>query len=162
MYVCKSCGRVLDDDDLIDEAMYVSDYMGRCYEKEKNCPCGGTVTEAKRCAECGEYFDEDELYGGMCGECLHKEMTIDNALSAGDSAKEYVSINGFLAEYFEEGEIEEILIRELERRAEDDITIGTLSEAAESWCEDDIRYFSDWIKSKKGVQKNDKRQNRFY
>ena len=52
MYACDKCGRIFED--------YPAD----------GCSCGGEVTEAKRCLECGDLVSVNNIYDGYCKDCL--------------------------------------------------------------------------------------------
>lgn len=151
MYICDDCGAALDEDELRTERSYISDYMGGCYENITTCPCGGNIEEAERCDECGEYYKPEDLYDGVCIDCLREEMTVDNAIKCGadGGAREEVSVNGFLARLFTSEKIDEILIREVERLiSESDSNAIHIINQAEEWCGEDLSYFADWLKSR--------------
>lgn len=70
MYICKECGAIFDDPDEIVEV--VGEFWGQtAAETWWICPsCGDTYFKtAKMCLSCEEYFDEDDLNGGVCDEC---------------------------------------------------------------------------------------------
>lgn len=87
MYKCYDCGGLFDESKTEhDKVQYGEEYVdGPGYEV---CPfCGGNFEEAKRCAECGEYFI-DGNYKEFCDDCakeikqrflsvLHNEFTPD-------------------------------------------------------------------------------------
>lgn len=148
-YICDDCGSVLDEDDLRTERSYVSDYMGGCYEDYSVCHCGGSVSEASTCDICGEYFHDDDLYSGVCEDCLKDEMTVDNAIKAGADAKLEVEINGFLASCFTPEQIEELLIKALEEKIDSsDGAANAAIDKAEEWLSEDKSWFADWLKSR--------------
>ena len=151
MYICCDCGSVLDEDELHTERSYVSDYMGGSYEDTVSCPCGGEIVEAEKCSLCGEYYRPEDMQDDICIECIKSEMTVDNAIECGKdgSAREDVSINGFLASIFSKEKIDEILIRELERLIDssDECAMHVINKA-EEWCNGDVSYFADWLKSR--------------
>lgn len=151
MVICRDCGAVIGEDDLVVTKSYVSDYMGGCYESITSCPCGGSVEDAEKCDSCGEYFKKDELHSGICEECLHEEMTVDNAIACGadESAREEVSLNGFLVRLFTSEKIDEILIREVERLiSESDSSAVYIINQAEEWCNEDLSFFADWLRER--------------
>lgn len=152
MLICEDCGSVLHEDELKTERSYVSDYAGGCYEDYTCCPCGGSVTEAEQCEVCGEYFKPEDLHEGMCEDCLKQEMTVDNALRCGKdaSARQEVSVNGFLARCFDEEEIDALLLEALEMQINSsEANAVAIMDSAEEWCEEDIGYFAEWLKSRK-------------
>lgn len=98
---------------------------------------------------CGEYYKSEDLHDGVCIECLREEMTVDNALKCGadGSARDEVSINGFLAWLFTAEKIDEILTREVERLInKSDSNAVHIINQAEEWCGADLSYFADWLK----------------
>ena len=77
--------------------------------------------------------------------------TVDNAIECGKdgSARNDVSINGFLAMVFTHEKIDEILTRELERLiGESDANANHIIDLARVWCEEDVPYFADWLNSR--------------
>lgn len=75
-YICDKCGHVFDED----EAGVIYETVGEGvmrgpYPAENCCPeCGSTdFYEAQECAECGEWFFEDEMIETdnfwYCREC---------------------------------------------------------------------------------------------
>jgi len=150
MNICKKCGRVLQDSDLVLHKDYED---GVCYDSTVCCPCGSEdLVEAERCEECGEYFPADELYDGICKGCLKQEMTVDNALKCGEEggARQTISVNGFLASCFSEDEINRILEEKLQNLIDSSYASAMgIIDKAECWCEEDETYFADWLKSNK-------------
>lgn len=110
MYICNRCGDTTDEIESYTEmhgAEGTSNYGAITYDKP--CSCGGDFVEARRCQICEEYFDPDDLYDGICEECLKKATTEENAFKLGEECKESVEINGFLKSVFKAEEIEQIL-----------------------------------------------------
>jgi len=153
-YICKSCGAVVDEDELNTVRCKVSDYAGGCYQNFTECTCGGDYEEAKQCVECGEYFAEDEMSGEYCAECLKEHATVENAIASGNEATEKVSVNGFVAFVFSEEEINEILVGALEKK----INSGTagansIIDRARDFCFDDATWFAEWLEEKRREEK---------
>jgi uncharacterized protein CbrC (UPF0167 family) len=71
MFICDECRCFFDDPERVEERHpYGESYA---IEEYYCCPkCGGGFSEASICEECGEYFAEEELVGGLCPECLEK------------------------------------------------------------------------------------------
>ena len=113
-YKCDHCVREFEEPDIITEAHGITD--GSC-EKIGVCPyCKGYFEEMHKCEICGEYFTEDELSGGVCDECIYEKATdveFCYKLGAEENAQESVKINGFVASYFSEEQINEILINRI-------------------------------------------------
>ena len=153
-YICKSCGEVVDEDELNTVRCKVSDYAGGSYQTFTECTCGGDYEEAKQCAECGEYFAEDEMSGEYCTECLKEHATVENAIESGNEATEKVSVNGFVAFVFSEEEINEILVGALEKKI-DSGTAGAnaIIDKARDFCFDDATWFAEWLEEKRRDEK---------
>ena len=68
MFICKNCGEVFDEPKIYEEHHPYG--MGYAIEEFAVCPyCNDTsITEAKQCENCGEWFDEIED-DGLCDEC---------------------------------------------------------------------------------------------
>lgn len=118
-YECHNCGKRFEEPHIIEERHGLDTPP---YEKIAVCPyCKGYFEEMQECKICGEYFTDDELSGGVCDECLYEHSTdIDFCykLGAEEDAQENVKINGFIASYFSEEQINEILwnrIKEINR-----------------------------------------------
>lgn len=79
MYYCRNCGCIFDDD----EAKVVEErhgFQGGSAEEFMYCPnCDSDdFAEARQCEECGEWFSEDDLFGGaFCEECLDEMYQAD-------------------------------------------------------------------------------------
>ena len=98
-YKCRKCGKLIESE----EDLWLED-----------CPeCGGSMDYAFKCELCGEYHCHSKEYSceGVCEDCVEDEINVENALEYGsqEGETESVSINGFLAFYFSEDEINEIL-----------------------------------------------------
>lgn len=112
MFKCFSCGEVFSEEEV---AKRTEDY-GESFEE---CPCCGCAfDEAKQCAECGEYFLDYELVGGMCEDCREEikeqyRYDVDKCYEVGKSEEAEIKLNCFLSSTFSVEEIEEILLKEL-------------------------------------------------
>lgn len=152
MVICDNCGAVMSEDDLSEHRYWLSDYMGGTYESCCECShCGGDVSEAERCSLCGEYFRKDDLWSGICEDCLKSEMTVANAIDCGneESAKEDVAINGFLASVFSAEEINAILLKAFEERVDaSDANKNAAIDKAEEFIANDLSWFADWLEAR--------------
>lgn len=151
MVICEECGAVMKEDELVSQKSWLSDYRGGTYEEYDTCPCGGDVKEAVECKACGEYFDKEEMHGGYCEGCLKELMTVENAIECGKEidAREEVSVNGFLSAFFSIEEIEELMLKELERRmSKSDANKIRVINRAEEFCKEDESWFVDWLERK--------------
>lgn len=141
MYVCNRCGEVTDELESYTEmhgAEGTSNYGPITFDKE--CHCGGNFVEAKQCNLCGEWFDPDTLYDGICEDCLKKATTEENAYKLGEECKESVEINGFLKSVFDTDEIEQIL-----KNAYEDLPQYYKNRDATNYCLDDIEAFAETL-----------------
>lgn len=108
MFICQECGRRYED-----EIAQRLDF---------DCSrCGGLLEETKRCSECGEYFTEDELIGGVCEKCIDSyRHDVNGCINvAREMPKEEIKINPLLAYLFDEKDIEAILIERVKERMSD-------------------------------------------
>ena len=71
-FKCFECGHVFESG----EEMKFTEPHGEEYFA---CPiCGGAYEEAIECDHCGKCFHENDLYNGLCAECVADKMTADN------------------------------------------------------------------------------------
>lgn len=83
-YICLECGAAFESG----EERHWRESHG---EEMTGCPkCGGGFAEAVRCRVCYEAHLEDDLYNGVCEDCLLDSMTADT-----------------LADYLRDGKMEE-------------------------------------------------------
>ena len=105
---CTRCGQ-------INEEMNV-DYVDGGYEGEPHysCPyCGhDDWDEVFQCAECGEWFTEDELLEDLCRDCFDKAATVESVKEYGASYGTDVEVNSLYACAFTTAQINAILARE--------------------------------------------------
>lgn len=114
MYKCVDCGIVFENPESWLEDR--GEFWGvSCSERVYGCPkCRGDYEEAEKCGICEELFFLDELYGGVCKECLYSNSgDAELWLKIGNAQKNSIKINSFLSDMFTEGQIEEILTREM-------------------------------------------------
>ena len=127
-YICNRCGHVLEPKE-----------TSLSYDDMLTCGmCGSEdVEEAYRCEICDELHPESDIYAGdhkVCRHCLEKKRyDLDFCAKVGepdydpyDSRKERpafmadgseVVLNEFLAQYFTEQEINELMLSALKERA---------------------------------------------
>lgn len=142
MLICKDCGKVIADDELITHLESRGEFWGNnCFEEiVDKCECGGEFVEAKQCQMCGEWICEDDE--NVCDDCLQNNATYDNALKYGEENKESVELNGFLANVFTADEVNEILIRELDEAQQ----LSTkIYKEARWYCLNDKMCFIDFL-----------------
>lgn len=116
-YKCRDCEHIFDEGE---EAVW-QERLGE-YDKEMiGCPwChSNAYDETKQCEICGEDHLDDELFGGVCEECLDKarhDFKLCRKI-CGDEKWE-IKINALLASLFDEGDIEQILMEYIAKRCE--------------------------------------------
>lgn len=87
MFKCLDCGHLFEDGE---QARYTESH-GESYD---GCPlCGGAYEDTKPCTRCGSEHLEDDLYHGICLECLGKLMTVTNMIR-------YLEYAGLSADFF--------------------------------------------------------------
>lgn len=114
-YKCRDCEHIFDEGE---EAVW-QERLGE-YDKEMiGCPwCySNDYDETKQCEICGGEHLDDELFGGVCEECLDKARHNFNLCHkiCGDEKWE-IKINALLASLFDEGDIEQILMEYIAER----------------------------------------------
>ena len=112
MFKCLECGHVFSEYDLNTWEESRGEHFGiPCYEKMSGCPiCEGDYEETVQCAVCGSEHLEDELFGGVCSECIDEYRKDFNAcyeISIGETKE--IKINALLASLFDVSDIEQIL-----------------------------------------------------
>ena len=82
-YKCLDCGHIFEDGE---QAVWTEN-QGEChgtpaFEEFSGCPfCKGAYEETAGCKKCSGEFLEDELYHGLCEECLRDAVTYDDFLA---------------------------------------------------------------------------------
>ena len=112
MLKCLECGHVFSEYDLNTWEESRGEHFGiPCYEIMRGCPiCEGDYEETVQCAVCGSEHLEDELFGGVCSECIDEYRKDFNAcyeISIGETKE--IKINALLASLFDVSDIEQIL-----------------------------------------------------
>lgn len=112
MLKCLECGHVFSEYDLNTWEESRGEHFGiPCYEKMSGCPiCEGDYEETVQCAVCGSEHLEDELFGGVCSECIdeyRKDFNSCYEISIGETKE--IKINALLASLFDVSDIEQIL-----------------------------------------------------
>lgn len=95
-YKCKECGHIFEEN----EAKCYRENQGEChgaiaYETFTVCPCCGDTDfeEIKPCKKCGGEHLEEELFDGVCFECLEANFNSELGI-------EYIINNGDCLEHF--------------------------------------------------------------
>ena len=95
---CTSCNYVFDFDDrtVVKESHGFDD--GFC-ETFSCCPnCGGDWVDAVDCCQCGETFEEGELYSGWCEKCLRETINYDTFFEYCEANKDEQYLDIFVME----------------------------------------------------------------
>jgi hypothetical protein len=92
----------------------------------------------KPCKLCGNLIEDDDW--DLCESCRKKNETFENATDIGNSYREEVSINGFFKHCFSQQDIDDILYAKFKS-----LTDEEQKRLIESYCEDDMLYFVDWL-----------------
>lgn len=78
MYKCLECGHIFEDGEqnIIKEDHGLS---GGFYEEFACCPvCNGDFVEVFNCDKCNKVMEKDNLYDGLCLDCLEASATFSN------------------------------------------------------------------------------------
>ena len=143
MLKCLDCGHIFEkgEEDRWEEPR--GEFWGQpVTETVTGCPCcGGVYEETQPCSVCHSEQLKNDLYGGICKECLSKyENDLDICLKLGEVSKEDIEINSLLVTMFTQAEIEEILIREL-KEAEKTAPVD-----CSSFVYDDLDWFGETLR----------------
>ena len=92
-YKCLECGHIFEDGE---EWRWVEPHG----ERMTGCPiCGCAYDEAYQCDECGSYHLSDELYSGLCADCV-VEMATPRGL-ADYAESDILTAEEFYSYYFD-------------------------------------------------------------
>lgn len=110
-YICERCGRTLDGNE-----------TQLTYDDTMVCKiCGGEAIPAYRCEICEELVPEDEIDGFghyVCRSCIEaKRYDVDFCAKVGEASGTECVLNGFLADFFTESEINELMLAALKERS---------------------------------------------
>ena len=110
-YICERCGRTLEGNE-----------TQLSYDDTLTCRmCGGDAVPAYRCEICEELVPEDEIGGcdhKVCRSCIEKKRyDVDFCAKVGEASGTECVLNGFLADFFTESEINELMLAALKERA---------------------------------------------
>lgn len=159
-YKCCDCGHIFDDGEQRAVKEYHPEVDGTCYEEFFVCPvCGGGYEETIHCGICGGEFTKDELYCGVCEDCLSEAITYDNVLQY---LLDYHLLGEFMFDTWFKSSVPKIISEELEvtlqewflRLKANDLLCGTselLDKCREFVEEDDFSKadFADWVLERK-------------
>lgn len=139
LYMCKECGGLVAGPKEIKKEYELD---GRVVTiTETVCPhCGGELVDTCECEICGKVIPDDDT---ICPECKAKIATYDNACELGDHDKKTYEINGFIATFFDERDVEDILFDTVGRYHID------IEEEARKYFEADPTRYEDYYFFKK-------------
>lgn len=118
-YKCLRCGHIFEEGEQARWNESRGEYWGMpCSEEMTGCPlCKGEYEETKPCKICGAEHLDDELNGGVCGECIDEyRKNFNVCFEISTEEKEEIKINALLASLFDIGDIEQILKEYIESR----------------------------------------------
>ena len=120
-YKCLDCGHIFEDGEEAHWREGRGEFWGfSCSEEMTGCPlCHGDYKETTPCAVCGAEHLEDELFGGVCEECIdvcRKDFDLCEKIC---TERKEISISWLLASIFEPSDIEQILKEYIKERMPD-------------------------------------------
>ena len=97
---------------------YICDRCGTELESyEKSCSCGGEPIGAYKCEICKELVPEYEIEGcehNVCQSCINKKRyDLDFCTKVGETTFSECNLNSFLASFFTESEINDLMLSAL-------------------------------------------------
>ena len=152
-YKCNECGCLIDRFEFSKKRYFVGEFWGvETYDYLYCCPkCGCEDSYAvKECAECHDWFGEEDLTFGLCKGCLNS-ATPKECFDIADNnmPKKSISLNEFIACMFEPKEIEEIL---LEIIIKSNIPLS-------HYIDEDKEWFAENLLKLREVKKNENGKN---
>ena len=110
-YICERCGHVLEGNET--QLSYDDTLICRL--------CGGDAVNAYRCEVCEELVPEEEIEGcehKVCRSCIEKKRyDLDFCTKVGETEGSECCLNSFLASFFTESEINDLMMEALKERA---------------------------------------------
>lgn len=122
MYKCLDCGHIFEEGEESKWSESRGEFWGEpCTEEMSGCPlCDGDYEEAFTCEICGSEYTEDELFGGVCENCINDyRKGFDVCYKIASSEKKEIKINALLASLFCDSDIEDILVEHIKERMPD-------------------------------------------
>jgi hypothetical protein len=75
MYSCNDCGALFEEPVTFYDDVPYGSQMVSC-PSGSGCPyCKGNYSETVECESCGELCNENEVYGGLCKDCIKLKCT---------------------------------------------------------------------------------------
>ena len=110
-YICERCGHVLEGRET--QLSYDDTLVCRL--------CGGNAVNAYRCEVCEELVPEDDVEGcehKVCRSCIEKKRyDLGFCTKVGETEGSECCLNSFLASFFTESEINDLMMEALKERA---------------------------------------------
>ena len=110
-YICERCGHMLEGRET--QLSYDDTLVCRL--------CGGNAVNAYRCEVCEELVPEDDVEGcehKVCRSCIEKKRyDLDFCTKVGETEGSECCLNSFLASFFTESEINDLMMEALKERA---------------------------------------------
>lgn len=100
------------------------------------------------CVLCGREVDEIETTYGICEKCWTDAHAFDNAIKYGETATDFVRVNGLFAKVLTTDQINEALLATIMRVKESFPDYA--DRYARIFLRDDDGDFADWLKEQKG------------
>ena len=134
-YKCLNCGHIFEEGEEARWNESRGEYWGfPCSEEMSGCPlCRGDYEKTIPCEICGSEHLADELFGGVCDECIEeyrKDFNRCYELSFGETTE--IKINSLLASLFDVSDIEQIL-KEYIRNKWQDVDCSPFIDKDISW-----------------------------
>ena len=108
MMVCEDCGRAYND-------FYGADDF---YNEDECRACGGALVEAVECPMCGEWAPRSQE---LCNTCYESIKTVESAILAGESTKEFIDVNSFALFVLGESGVRDAVLDALKNIDEDEL-----------------------------------------
>ena len=133
MYKCCDCGNIFEEGE---QAVWSETHglYSPPYEKWSGCPvCKGWYEEANQCKECGDWYTHDELYRGLCENCIRETINYDTFLEYCESDIEDNDIETFVMFYllncdevpkYPSWEFHQLMVETYKRRVSDAKILG--------------------------------------
>jgi reverse gyrase len=119
-FKCCECGHIFEEgEQSVWKERHGFAYGG--YETFDGCPrCKGDYEETVKCKVCGGEHLDEELFGGVCEECINEyRKDFDSCYEISIGEKEEIKINSLLASLFDAGDIEAILVEHIKKNMPD-------------------------------------------
>lgn len=112
MFICDHCHEEFDEPKFVHGDEGTGDVCPNCGSSD--------FQEAKQCEICGDYFQEDDVYGWdhkVCRHCIEEhKYDLNLLLTATKDEKADIEIPMLVRYILDDDDIERILLQELERR----------------------------------------------